>query len=291
MPNIRSMDMILLDNLFAMHGGYVLDFSDRTIAQFFAEELNIDFDDPTYRRNGTSKARRLRCFLQTVDKSTAVRTLKALWEYREAKRMQAGYEKTIKNAQGQFMALIDRIEGAGAAKTSTDGSPSPAFDRALYPRLQHNLEGLVSLAPQQRGYAFETFLKDLFNSFGLEAREAFRLKGEQIDGSFVLGNELYLVEAKWQNTKARAEDLHIFWGKIEQKAGWTRGLFISYIGFSEDGLYAFGRGKRVICMDGYDLSEAFMREIPLNRILEQKVRRAGETGKVFVRVRDLFPGA
>jgi hypothetical protein len=25
-----------MDNLFAIHGGYVLDFSDRTIAQFFA---------------------------------------------------------------------------------------------------------------------------------------------------------------------------------------------------------------------------------------------------------------
>ena len=33
----------------------------------------------------------------------------------------------------------------------------------------------------------------------LEAREAFRLRGEQIDGSFVLGHETYVLEAKWQS--------------------------------------------------------------------------------------------
>jgi hypothetical protein len=61
-------------------------------------------------------------------------------------------------------------------------------------------------------------------------------------------------------------------------------------GFSEDGLIAFGRGKRVICMDGLDLYEMLDREIPLNQVLERKVRKAAETGMPFLRVRDLFPG-
>src|SRR3546814_14552421 len=69
-----------------MGGGYVLNFSDRTFAQFFAEELNIDIDDPVYARNGGSKAKRLRCFLQTVDKATVVRSLNSLWEYRSEER-------------------------------------------------------------------------------------------------------------------------------------------------------------------------------------------------------------
>ena len=82
--------MMLIDDLFEMGSGYVLNFSDRTFAQFVAEELNIDIDDPVYATNGTSKAKRLRCFLQTVDKPTAARTLTALWEYREALRQRAG---------------------------------------------------------------------------------------------------------------------------------------------------------------------------------------------------------
>lgn len=84
MSNIRSIDMMFLDDAFEMGGGYVLNFSDRSFAQFFAEELNIDIDNPVYAHNGTSKAKRLRCFLQSVDKATVVRTLNALWEYREA---------------------------------------------------------------------------------------------------------------------------------------------------------------------------------------------------------------
>jgi hypothetical protein len=51
------------------------------------------------------------------------------------------------------------------------------------------------------------------------------------------------------------------------------------------GLHAFGRGKRVICMDGYDLDEALARELPLNHVLERKVRRAAETRDSPMRVR------
>jgi hypothetical protein len=64
---------------------------------------------------------------------------------------------------------------------------------------------------------------------------------------------------------------------------------VSNSGFSEDGLATFGRGKRVICMDGLDLYEMLDREIPLNQVLERKVRRAAEAGMPFLRVRDLFP--
>jgi hypothetical protein len=94
-----------------MRGGYVLNFSDRTFAQFFAEELNIEIDDPVYARNGSSKGKRLRCFLQTVDKPTVVQTLKALWEYREALRQRSGHADKVENAHGRLLALINSIEG------------------------------------------------------------------------------------------------------------------------------------------------------------------------------------
>jgi hypothetical protein len=289
MPNIRSIDMMVIDDVFDMGSGYVLNFSDRTFAQFFAEELNIDIDDPVYTKSGTSKAKRLRCFLQTVDKATVVRTLNALWEYREVVRQRTRCEDRLENAHGQLLAIINRLS-SGEAKSSHAQTPlTPAFDRELYPQLRAELQRLSGLEAQARGYAFESFLKTLFNKFGLEARDPFRLRGEQIDGSFLLGNETYLLEAKWQNAPSGIGHLHTFHGKVEQKAAWARGLLISYSGFSEDGLHAFGRGKRVICMDGYDLSEALMRELPLNQVLERKVRRAAETGLAFVRVRDLFP--
>ena len=49
--------MQIIDKILQMEGGYVLDFSDRTMTQFFAEELNIDIDHPRYRDDGTSKGK------------------------------------------------------------------------------------------------------------------------------------------------------------------------------------------------------------------------------------------
>lgn len=289
MSDIRSIDMMFLDDIFDMGSGYVLNFTDRTFTEFFATELNIDINDPVYARSGGSKAKRLRCFLQTVDRPTIVRTLKALWEYREALRQHLEQEEKVKNAQGQFLALINRIESRTENSPVAAQSPKPAFDRPKLEHLKTELISLTDLAPQERGYAFEKFLKQLFDVYGLAAQEPFRLRGEQIDGSFQFANEIYLVEAKWQGQPIGVAELHTFHGKIEQKAAWTRGLFVSNSGFTDDGLVAFGRGKRVICMDGYDLYETLHREIPLNHVLERKVRRAAETGSPFVRVRDLFP--
>lgn len=287
MTTIRPIDMLLLDEIFEMQSGYVLDFSDRTMSQFFAQELNIDIDDPVYQRNGTSKAKRLRCFLQTVDAPTAVRVLNALWEYREAVRMQRRREETVPNAAGRFLELVNRLGGNTTPQPGTP--PKPAFDRAKFLQLHAEFVALGSMAPHPRGYAFETFLKNTFSGFGLQAREAFRLRGEQIDGSFLLDSETYLLEAKWHGPMIGNGELHAFHGKVEQKAAWTRGLFISHSGFTEDGLYSFGRGKRVICMDGLDIHDALSREIPISNVLERKVRRAAETGEPFARVRDLFP--
>ena len=46
MPNtIRIIHMPILDKIFGMEGGNVLDFSDRTLAIFFAEKLNIDIQE------------------------------------------------------------------------------------------------------------------------------------------------------------------------------------------------------------------------------------------------------
>lgn len=278
--------MALLDDLFEMGGGYVLDFSDRTMSSFFAEELNVDIDDDAYREQGTSKAKRLRCYLNKVDVATSAKTLRALWDYREGRRKDRGREEWVPNAEGRFQSLLARMEGKPGAAPAEP--PKAAYDRPKVIALKQRLVELSALAPHPRGYSFEAWLRDAFNFYGLAAREPFRNRGEQIDGSFVLQGETYLLEAKWESEKTPAKDLHAFQGKLEQKAAWARGLFVSNSGFTEDGLAAFGRGKRVVCMDGLDLYDILDLELPLNVALERKVRRAAETGLPFERIRDLF---
>lgn len=289
MSNLRSIDMRLVDEVFEMGGGYVLDFSDRTFREFFADELDVDIDDPAYSKDGTSKAKRLRCFLRTVDDRNAAKTLKNLWPHRQAIRERRGDQPDGPILQGRFLQLIYKLEGKTATTLPSGITPVPAFGVEKFQSFSERLIALNSLEPQPRGYAFEKFLQELFNTFGLAAREPFRLRGEQIDGSFVMNGETYLVEAKWQNNQCGAEPLHAFHGKLEQKAAWARGVFISYSGFTADGLHAFGRAKRVVCVDGLDLHETLKREITLPHLLESKVRRAAETGEPFVTVATLFP--
>lgn len=86
MSNLRSIDMRFLDEVFEMGSGDVLDFSHRTLRELFAGDLDVDVGDPMYSKDGTSKARLVSCFLRTVDDLSASKTLKALWQHRQALR-------------------------------------------------------------------------------------------------------------------------------------------------------------------------------------------------------------
>lgn len=148
---------------------------------------------------------------------------------------------------------------------------------------------ITKLDPQLRGLRFEGFLNELFAGFGLAPRGSFRLVGEQIDGSFNLRDQTYLVEAKWHGPRIGFADLMTFSGKVGGKASWSRGLFVSNSGFTAEGLEAFSRGRQtnLICADGLDLYEVLSRKVSLITVLEAKLRRAAETNQSFVSLREL----
>ena len=80
---------------------------------------------------------------------------------------------------------------------------------------------------QNAGLQLESVLNNLFNLSGLSPREPFKLTGEQIDGSFSLEHEVYLLEAKWHKKRSPEADLLVFRGKVTGKSRYTRGVFIS----------------------------------------------------------------
>ena len=285
---IRSMDIPIIDTVFGMEGGYVLNFSNRTFANFFHEELGVDIYDDRWAAQGNSKANRLRCYLRRADRRTALQTLEAFWEYREASGITADYPHLEDSVRTAYFRIIQRL-GGSPPEPAAPAAPQPQrrVDAALTSTLAARLLEVSTMDPQARGYAFETFLKQVFDAYGLAARASFRLRGEQIDGSFVLGEQTYLLEARWRSARVDVETLRAFNGKVEEKASWSRGLIISQSGFTADGLHAFGRGKRVICMDGLDLHEILSGRLHLADIIALKVRRAAETGLAYVPVRDL----
>jgi len=267
-----------------MGGGYVLDFSNRTFEEFFREVVGVQIYDSRFDLASGSKANRMRAFWQVATDEQLRLLFNGILEgwdiYSNATMPDSA--KTL------ILQILKKLGDTSADPNLHPKDAADALDEGLSKRLISKLLEVTALSPQKRGYEFEKFLKNLFDAYGLAARASFRLTGEQIDGSFVMHNETYLLEAKWQNSPSGVADLHTFEGKLGEKASWSRGLFISSSGFSIEGLQAFGRGKRIVCMDGFDLSEMLRRRLPFVEVLETKVRRAAETGFPFVSVRDLF---
>lgn len=148
---------------------------------------------------------------------------------------------------------------------------------------------ITHLTPQPRGFAFERFLQNLFFAYNLSPRAAFKIVGEQIDGSFELDADTYLVEAKWHNSPTPQSDLLVFSSKVESKARWGRGVFISYSGFTSDGLEAFSKGRatNIVGLDGQDLYFILQGDVSLIDAIKMKIRRAAETGAFFSSVYEL----
>lgn len=156
-------------------------------------------------------------------------------------------------------------------------------------QLRTDFYELQAMPPQARGFAFERFLRVLFDANDLKGRSSFRLVGEQIDGSFTMNDITYLIEAKWENKLLDVTPLLAFRSQVE-KTEWSRGLFISYSGFSEDACTAFSRtGKlNLIGMSGQDLHFILEGKMGLIDAIRAKLARAGEGGGFMVSVQKLM---
>jgi hypothetical protein len=162
-------------------------------------------------------------------------------------------------------------------------------EQSILPQIRQQYKTLRDIEPQKRGYEFEHFLNDWFGLEGLSPRGSFRLIGEQIDGSFEIGSNIYLLEAKWQDCQTPESDLLVFREKVEGKSTWSRGLFISHTGFTKEGQIGFSRGRstNIIGMDGQDIYFILEGMMSLTDAINRKVRRAAETGVFFISVYEL----
>lgn len=137
---------------------------------------------------------------------------------------------------------------------------------------------------QAAGLALEKLLNQLFALEGLAPRSAFRIVGEQIDGSFALDSEIYLLEAKWEKKPVSEADLLVFHGKISGKSHITRGVFIALNGVSSQAQDSITRGKQAnfFILDGHDLSAVLEGRFRLDDLLRAKLRRLAEEGAIYV---------
>jgi hypothetical protein len=143
------------------------------------------------------------------------------------------------------------------------------------------------------GLELEKFLNALFTLSGLSPRSPFRVTGEQIDGSFELDFETYLLEAKWEKEALEAKALYEFRAVIEGKSAFTRGVFIAMNGITEEARQAITRGKQptFFVVTGHDLFMVLSGAIGLKEFLRQRCRLLAEEGLVVVPFGELFSGS
>ncbi len=93
MANLKTIDKQILERLFQMGGGYVLNFSDRTMGEFFRDDLGIAIYDEKYNHGSGSKANRLRGFWVNSDDKTVGKVILKLIEYIEAQILIGSLER------------------------------------------------------------------------------------------------------------------------------------------------------------------------------------------------------
>lgn len=102
-PAVTTLDLPALDEVFGMSGGYVLDFSNRSFAMFFAD-LGVDIDKEY---PDGSKANRTRAFLRAAEPTRAAQVLEALLAHRGTR----DGDETSKHV-AKVKNLIARLRGA-----------------------------------------------------------------------------------------------------------------------------------------------------------------------------------
>ena len=81
MSSLNMADRHNLEKLLGMEGGYVLNFSDRTIGEFIFEAVGVDIHSARYTADGTSKARKLRTFWKLESDYLVGKLILALVDY------------------------------------------------------------------------------------------------------------------------------------------------------------------------------------------------------------------
>lgn len=160
--------------------------------------------------------------------------------------------------------------------------------------LKHDFLSLYAMANRsEAGLTLEHLLTELFGLFGLSPRQSFRVVGEEIDGSFELDHDTYLVEAKWEHEPLSEAPLLIFREKVVSKSSISRGVFISINGFSHPAKDAISRGKQPVffAIDGHDLMMILSDQIALDDFLRKRRRLLADEGLMFVPFGEVFKGS
>ncbi len=114
MSNLSFADKQYLENALRLDTGFVLNFTDATFKDFFAE-FGINIDDPKYAVNGTSKAKKMRAFWKIENNQTVGKViieLAAMYRNQELRLQPLVKFSTEIEKIGHKLMMYDDVEQA-----------------------------------------------------------------------------------------------------------------------------------------------------------------------------------
>lgn len=286
MANFSYIEREMMEDAFNMRGGLVLDFCNRTFSEFIEEQLGYDpYTKSQYA--SLSKAKILRAILKDESDSFCGKLILTLIKYREF--------KGISNSGDKYIKKLIKLGKIKMGKLNHNPSSSTQKETIISKfNFKKHLADLLAIdnsqnTPQQKGYAFERFLNQLFTALSLNPRTSYRTDTDQIDGSFLLDGNTILLEAKYQSSSPSKDDFILFSNKIATKSQFARGLFICQTKIPQNVIDYFKLtvGKQIIAMTVEELYMILADNQSVVHILRTKFRYLDETGIVFKHYREL----
>jgi hypothetical protein len=138
MSDLHFTERRLLENLFQMGSGYVLNFNDRTFQEFVVDAVRIDIDEKKYCLRGDSKAKRLRAFWELEPNHVVGELTQAMVSF--ASTLSNVDQSLIPEGLSIAARLISSAPVAelDAVRAPTDDRTFDALAKAVKQAIEHN---------------------------------------------------------------------------------------------------------------------------------------------------------
>lgn len=112
MADLNYKEKLIIEKLFNMGSGYVMDFSNRTFQEFIYDSLNIDIYNSKYDYESGSKANRLRAFFKEESNYRVGVLLNDLLDYwiTKAKIGEYGFDIKQENLYEECLKISERLK-------------------------------------------------------------------------------------------------------------------------------------------------------------------------------------
>jgi len=144
MAVLTTLEKQILEKLFQMGGGYVLNFSDRTMREFFRDDIGIDIYNQKYNYASGSKANRMRGLWLKADEKTVGKSVLKLIEYIENQILLDNLKRAdfptdrmtaAKNVGEKLLGTKTKVENKSQA-TFKNGSINITLQKEVFDHVQ-----------------------------------------------------------------------------------------------------------------------------------------------------------